>query len=63
MSPRNEHYDDDADLADFDLPPAPRRQEETVIRNPLRRSKRIKSGRRAGAINGMQRRRNKRVDW
>lgn len=32
-------------------------------RNTIQRSKRIRSARRANSANGMQRRRNKRIDW
>jgi hypothetical protein len=36
---------------------------DAFMRNTIQRTKRIRSARRANSANGMQRRRNKRIDW
>lgn len=36
---------------------------DTFGRNTIQRTKRIRSARRSNSANGMQRRRNKRIDW
>ena len=36
---------------------------DTFARNTIQRTKRIRSARRSNSANGMQRRRNKRIDW
>jgi hypothetical protein len=36
---------------------------DAFARNTIQRTKRIRSARRSNSANGMQRRRNKRIDW
>jgi len=36
---------------------------DAFLRNTIQRTKRIRSTRRSNTTNGMQRRRNKRIDW
>ena len=36
---------------------------DSFSRNTIQRTKRIRSARRSNSANGMQRRRNKRIDW
>jgi hypothetical protein len=49
---------DDHDRLDMSNPAA-----DTFLRNTIQRTKRIRSARRSNSANGIQRRRNKRIDW
>jgi hypothetical protein len=57
-NPEFEKQELDDDRLDMRNPAA-----DAFSRNTIQRTKRIRSARRANPANGMQRRRNKRIDW
>lgn len=66
MSPMNRDLDvgsDEVLVYDEDDSEVGRVASPAVTRGPMQRSKRIRAGRRRNDHNGMQRRRNKRVNW
>ncbi len=65
MSPFNDNLDqlDDDGENSPELSNLKRAAAPVALRGPSRRSKRFKTGRRSNSINGMQRRRNKRMSW
>jgi hypothetical protein len=64
MSPANRHEEfEQENLGTANGFDERRGEMAQVTRSPVYRTKRIRSARRSNSVNGMQRRRNKRIDW
>ena len=64
MSPTNQNPDfEKAELDTEDRFDTRNPGVDAFSRNTIQRTKRIRSARRSNSANGMQRRRNKRIDW